>query len=370
MLFGHSHARRYYPRGRALSTIKQPVPARRQHRRVTISDVAHRAGVSPMTVSRVINGEAKVRQSTRDAVNAAIRELGYSPNKAARSLASATQVQIGLLYTNPSSAYLSAMLLGVLEQARQSDTQVVVVECDLGRDAIDAIGKMLKDGVDGVLLAPPLSDFVPALELLGQHDMPTVTIGTQRIEENIPSVGIDDRRAACEMTRHVIAQGHRRIGFIIGSPEQLASGLRLEGFRQAMAEAKLEVAEELVVQGQFSYRSGLAAAEELLALSPRPTAIFASNDDMAAATVATAHRHRIDVPGDLSVCGFDDTLLATTIWPEITTIRQPIADMSHTAIELLAKRIQSRRAGIEEECRHLTLDFELVRRQSDAPPRR
>lgn len=352
-----------------MSTIKQ-IPARRQHRRVTISDVADRAGVSPMTVSRVINGEANVRQSTRDAVNAAIRELGYAPNKAARSLASATQVQIGLLYTNPSSAYLSAMLLGVLEQARQSDTQVVVVECDIGSDAIDAIRKMMKDGVDGILLPPPLSDSLDALRLLAQANMPVVTIGTQRIEEGIPSVSIDDHRAAYEMTRHIISLGHTRIGFIIGSPEQLASELRLNGFRKAMAEAGLEVAEALVVRGRFSYRSGLEAAERLLALSPRPTAIFASNDDMAAATVATAHRHRIDVPGDLSVCGFDDTLLATTIWPEITTIRQPITDMSHTAIELLGRSIRSRRAGLVEECQHLTLDFELIRRQSDAPPRR
>lgn len=321
-----------------------------------------------MTVSRVINRETNVRQSTRDAVNAAIEALGYSPNKAARSLASATQVQIGLLYTNPSSAYLSAMLLGVLEQARQSDTQVVVVECDIGSDAIDAIEEMVKDAVDGILLAPPLSDSLGALTLLQQKGMPTVTIGTQRIEENIPSVSIDDRRAAYEMTRHIISLGHRRIGFVIGSPEQLASALRLKGFRDAMAEARLEVADEWVVQGQFSYRSGLEAAERLLALSPRPTAIFASNDDMAAATVATAHRHRLDVPGNLSVCGFDDTLLATTIWPEITTIRQPITDMSHAAIELLGRLIRNRRAGVEEACEHLTLDFELIRRQSDAPP--
>jgi LacI family transcriptional regulator len=172
------------------------------------------------------------------------------------------------------------------------------------------------------------------------------------------------------MTRHIISLGHRRIGFVNGSPEQLASELRLKGFRDAMAEAGLEAADERVVQGQFSYRSGLEAAERLLALSPKPTAIFASNDDMAAATVATAHRHRIDVPGDLTVCGFDDTLLATTIWPEITTIRQPITDMSHAAIELLGRLIRSRRAGMPEECEHLTLDFELIRRQSDAPPRR
>lgn len=348
--------------------MKQTSP-RRQHAKVTISDVAHRAGVSPMTVSRVINGEANVRPKTRDAVNSAIKELGYSPNKAARSLASATQVQIGLLYTNPSSAYLSAMLLGVLEQARQSDTQVVVVECDTGSDAIDAIEEMIKDGVDGILLAPPLSDSVSALELLRKHEMPVVTIGTQRIEENIPSVSVDDYRAAYAMTEHIVSLGHRRIGFIVGSPEQVASELRLSGFRDAARDAGIEVADELIVQGQFSYRSGLESAEKLLALASIPTAIFASNDDMAAATVATAHRHRIDVPGDLSVCGFDDTLLATTIWPEITTIRQPIADMSHAAIQLLGRSIRSKRSGTAEECRHLTLAFELIRRQSDAAPR-
>jgi LacI family transcriptional regulator len=226
----------------------------------------------------------------------------------------------------------------------------------------------MKDAVDGILLAPPLSDSLSVLQLLQRNEMPTVTIGTQRIEENIPSVSIDDRRAAYEMTRHIIALGHRRIGFIVGSPEQLASELRLKGYRDAMAEAGLEVADELVVQGQFSYRSGLEAAEQLLARIPRPTAIFASNDDMAAATVATAHRHRIDVPGNLSVCGFDDTLLATTIWPEITTIRQPITDMSHAAIELLGRLIRNRRAGVVEECEHLTLAFQLVRRQSAAAP--
>jgi LacI family transcriptional regulator len=350
-----------------LTTIKQ-TPARRQHARITISDVARLAGVSPMTVSRVVNGEVNVRERTRDAVNLAIRELGYFPNKAARSLASANPVRIGLLYTNPSSAYLSAMLLGVLEQARQSDTQVVVVECDIGSDAIDAIQKLMKDGVDGVLLAPPLSDSTSALKLLRQYATPAVTIGTQRIEENIPSVSIDDHRAAYAMTQHIIALGHRRIGFIIGSPEQLASELRLAGFRAAMHDAGLEVADEWIVQGQFSYRSGLDAAEQLLALDPLPTAIFASNDDMAAATVATAHRHRINVPGDLTVCGFDDTLLATTIWPEITTICQPIADMSHAAIELLDKSIRCKRSGTSNESEHLTLDFQLIRRQSDGPP--
>lgn len=350
-----------------MARVKQQT-ARRQHARVTISDVARRAGVSPMTVSRVINGESNVRQSTRESVNSAIAELGYSPNKAARSLASASHVQIGLLYANPSSAYLSAMLLGVLEQARQSDTQVVVVECEPGDDAITAIRGMMSDGVDGVLLSPPLSDSPEALQLLQGSDTLAVTIGTQHIEDNICSVSIDDYEAAAAMTRHIIGLGHERIGFIVGSPEQMASAHRLSGFRDAIAEAGIDASDDLIVQGQFSYRSGLEAAEYLLSLENRPTAIFASNDDMAAATVATAHRYNIDVPRELTVCGFDDTFLATTIWPEITTVRQPIADMAHAAIDMLVRSIQYRRSGLPWECQHRMLDFTLVRRQSDAPP--
>lgn len=355
---------------RAVSLYNEPEMnrerTRRQHAKVTISDVAQRANVSPMTVSRVINGRENVRDSTREAVMAAIDVLGYSPNKAARSLARARQMQIGLLYDNPSSVYLSAMLLGVLEQARQSDTQVVVVECETEEDGLEAIRTLGDRGIGGILLSPPLADTPSVLKLIEQSRTPAVTIGTR--QGNVPSVTIDDYQAARAMTQHIISLGHRRIGFIIGNPEQISSRERLQGFRDTVREAGLEIPEELIVQGRFSYRSGLEAAGKLLDLEKVPTAIFASNDDMAAATVAMAHRYSIDVPHGLTVCGFDDTLLATAVWPEITTIHQPIAKMAHLAIELLEKSIQRRRAAIEAECEHIELDFHLVRRQSDAPP--
>jgi LacI family transcriptional regulator len=345
----------------------RPNTARRRHAKVTISDVASLAGVSPMTVSRVVNNEANVRDSTRRTVNAAIEKLGYSPNRAARSLASANQAHVGLLYANPSTTYLSAMLLGVLEQARHSDNQVVVAECDVGADATRAIRRLIRGGIDGILLPPPLSDSLPVLRLLTRSGTPTVTIGTQRVHEGIPSVSIDNYRAAQTMTQHVIALGHTRIGFVKGSPDQLASEQRLSGFCDAMRGAGLAVADELIVQGRFSYRSGLDAAERLLRLPQRPTAVFASNDEMAAAAIATAHRHGIDVPRELSVCGFDDTLLATTIWPQLTTIHQPISTMSQKALELLDNSIRCRRAGLDNECRHLTLEYRLIRRDSVAP---
>ena len=348
----------------------KPSPRRRQHANITASDVAERAGVSPMTVSRVINGEASVRERTKKAVNEAIRELGYSPNKAARSLASANQIRIGLLYSNPSSTYLSKMLLGVLEQARQSDTQIVVVECAAGSDTDAVIHGMVEDGVDGIILAPPLCDSKQAFRTLRANSMPTVSIGSPHKSSEISSVCIDDYLASHTITQHLISLGHSRIGFIIGTAEQAASTLRLAGFRAALAEAGLEIFDELIVQGEFSYQSGFQATDQLLNLDSPPTAILASNDDMAAGVIAMAHRHHIDVPDDLTVCGFDDTFFATTIWPNITTIRQPITEMSSLAIEMLEKTIRGHRRhpGKAIKSKHRELDFLLMLRDSDAPP--
>ena len=346
---------------------KKGAGGRRQHARVTASDVAKLAGVSPMTVSRVINGEARVRDSTREAVAAAIKKLGYSPNKAARSLASANPIKIGLLFSNPSSTFLSAMLLGVMEHARQSDTQVFVVECATVDKATAVVSEMQDDGVDGILLAPPLCDSREIIRLLKSGRVPAVTIGAEQAEERVSSVNIDDYRASQVMTRYLLQLGHRRIGFIIGSEGQSASRLRFDGFRDATLEAGLETPSELIIQGEFSYRSGFEGAARLLALAKPPTAIIACNDDMAAGVIAVAHRHHLDVPRDLSVCGFDDTLLATTVWPEITTIRQPVSEMANRAISILESCIRRLRSGVAPEYEHVQLPFRLMERDSSAP---
>ena len=322
-----------------------------------------------MTVSRVINGESNVRDNTRESVLNAVAELGYAPNKAARSLASGEQISIGLVYYNPSSTYLSAMLRGLLEQARASDTQIVVVECDTEEDGIKAILASLESGVDGVILPPPLADSPNVLNTLTRSRTLAVMVGCQAPSDRAFSVCIDDRAAAYSMTEHLIALGHNRIGFIAGNPRQSASALRLEGYSSALQVHGIAFDESLVVPGLFTYRSGLEAADTLLRLDARPTAIFACNDDMAAATVATAHRYRIDIPGDLSICGFDDTLLATTVWPEITTIHQPIEAMAHAAVNLLARTLRDRRPDKTVQFETIRLDYRLVRRGSDGPPR-
>lgn len=347
---------------------------RRQSGRPTISDVARLAQCSPMTVSRVINNSAGVRAQARQAVEAAIKDLNYAPNKAARSLAGAIHIRIALLYTNPSAAYLSELLLGCLDQASQSDAHLIVERCNIGigDNCHDnkAIDHMIAGGIDGFLLPPPLCDDASLLALLRRLRAPAVLIGPGRAEAHLAAVMIDDYQAAYDMTRHIIDHGHRRIGFVIGHPDQSASRLRHSGFQDAMVGAGLPVDSALVVQGEFTYRSGFEAGCAMLDLPDPPTAIFASNDDMAAGCVAAAQRKHMDVPVDLTVCGFDDTAIATKVWPELTTIRQPIHDMARYALELLAANIRAERHGKAQAARHAILDYTLIRRDSDAAPRR
>lgn len=334
----------------------------------TISDVARHAGVSPMTVSRVINGESNVRAATRATVEAAIATLRYAPNPAARTLAGAGQKRIGLLYSNPSAAYLSEFLVGSLDQASRSHIQLIVEKCDLGEHEIEVARRLMASGIDGIVLPSPLCDSADLIRVMGEEGIPAVLVGSGHPSETLDAVSIDDFGASRAMMKHLLTLGHTRIGFITGNPQQSSGPLRLEGYRAALAEAGLEVDEALIAQGLFTYRSGLDAADTLLELADPPTAIFASNDDMAAATVAVAHRRSLDVPGDLTVCGFDDTTLATAIWPELTTIHQPIADMARVAVVLLLNTIRLRRDGMRAA--HEVLDFTLIRRQSDAAPRR
>jgi LacI family transcriptional regulator len=347
-------------------------PSRRQHNVPTITDVARKAGVSPMTVSRVINAKHTVREQTRLRVEAAIAELNYAPNAAARTLAGGEEVRIGLLHSNPSFAYLSAFLVGSLDQASRSNVQLVVEKCDEPGQEAAAVAHLLNGRVDGIVLPPPLSDSPDVLAALEAAGLPIVAVATGRAPDWALSVSIDDRQAAYDMTRHLGALGHRRIGFISGNPNQTASAERLDGYRAALADMRLPDDPALVTEGLFTYRSGLDAADRLLDLAEPPSAIFASNDDMAAATVAIAHRRGLDVPSDLTVCGFDDTALATTIWPELTTIRQPVVEMSRMAVELLVRAIRLHKAGRLEDIGdlHVLAEYALIRRQSDAAPRR
>ncbi len=334
----------------------------------TVADVARAAGVSPMTVSRVINGEARVGAETREKVEAAIAALRYVPNPAARSLAGGGQARLALLYDNPSAAFLGELLLGSLDQARRSDALLLVEPYD-GAEPVEALCRRLAEHrIDGVLIPAPLCDEGAVVAALAAAGLPLA-----RIAATVPmavghALGIDDEAAAHAMTRHLIALGHRRIAFV-GGPERLSvSALRLAGYARALGEAGIAVDPVLVAHGDFAYRSGLEAAERLLAADPRPTAIFAANDDMAAGAMAAAHRRWLDVPKDLSITGFDDTATARSLWPELTTVRQPAAAMAARGVEILCAQIAARCTATRFPPQSEAMAFALVRRASDAPP--
>jgi LacI family transcriptional regulator len=334
----------------------------------TIADVAAHAGVAPMTVSRVINGSFKVSEKARKAVQSAVIKLKYSPNVAARALAGTKQIRVGLLFSNPSAVFLSEFLMGSLEQARLSHVQLVVEKCDTDRQEERVVRELLASGVHGIILPPPLCESRRIYAVLSKAGAIAVAVGSASPRTGLLSVGIDDHSAAMAMTRHILSLGHSRVGFICGNPDQTASAERLAGYKAALTEEGIPIDKELIAHGLFTYRSGLEAATKLLKVRSRPTAIFASNDDMGAATIAVAHRQRLDVPKDLSVCGFDDTEFSRSIWPELTTIRQPIAEMARAAMLLLSRNIMARREQRPEVLQNVRLDFSLVRRDSDGPP--
>ncbi len=334
----------------------------------TIADVAREARCSPMTVSRVINGEGNVREETREQVLGAIAKLNYAPNRAARSLAGGEQLRIALMFDNPSASYLSEFLMGALEEASRADIHLVVQNCETIAQAKPLMRHLAEGGITGFILPPPLCDDQSVLDLVSEVEAVAIAVGPGKASGSHAAVLIDDYRAAFDMTRHILDLGHERIGFIIGNPEQVASGRRLNGYKAALADAGIPIRDELIVQGRFTYRSGMQGAERLIAVDPRPTAIFASNDDMAAATVAVAHRRHLDVPNDITVCGFDDTAMASTIWPELTTIRQPIREMTAWAVSAAVRIIKARRSGERAEPEQKMLPYTLVRRESDSAP--
>jgi LacI family transcriptional regulator len=339
--------------------------AGRRGRRAPMKVVAARVGVSPMTVSRAINGREGIRPETRAAVMAAIEALDYKPNAAARSLVTSAELRIGVIYSNPSAAFMSEFLTGAFEEAASRGARLVILRAPKGKDpSSKALKDFIAAGLSGVLLTPPLGDSTAMLKLLAEAHLPTATVAAYAQGSTI-SVRIDDRKAAYEMSSHLLNLGHRRIGFIVGNPDQAASAERLAGFYAAVRE--FQNVETYIAQGDFSFASGLVAAEQLLDRDRPPTAIFASNDDMAAAVVSVAHRRHLDVPRQLTVVGFDDTIPAVTMWPPLTTVHQPVRKLAAEALALLAAHV-SRSAAQARTPGERVLGHTIVHRKSATRP--
>ncbi|MDE2112566.1 MAG: LacI family DNA-binding transcriptional regulator [Alphaproteobacteria bacterium] len=336
----------------------------------TIYDVARYARVSKTTVSRVLNGSPNVDDNTRAAVLRAVNELQFRPNKAARSLASAAEFRIGLLYNNPSVAYFSELLIGALDSSSRNGSQLVVDKCEISdpKAACAAVRNFVKGGITGMMLTAPVSESSELISELTAAGVAVVALATGGFRGEVTCVGIDDYGAAFEMTNYLLNLGHRRIGFIKGHPSHTSSAKRFQGFEAALREAKHDVERPIVAQGLNSYRSGLEAGEKILSAKTIPTAIFATNDDMASAVMSVAHRKGLNVPTDLSVVGFDDTI-AGSVWPQLTTIRQPIHDIAATAIDIIVQNMRALRSGKRPKPRNHLIAHSLIERESTAPPR-
>ncbi len=307
------------------------MPQRKSTNRITIADVAERAGVSSMTVSRVVNRDSNVKSATREKVETAIAELNYAPNIAARSLAGGKVRRICLLYGNPSSAYLGELLLGALEAASEAGAHLIVERTTPDLDP-STLEEHLRRDWDALIVPPPMSDIAGIRALVQKHNFPAAFISSATEPGRANEIRIDDELAAYEMTQFLIKNGHTKIGFIKGHPNQTVSERRYEGYLRALKESDLEKVEDMVADGLFTYRSGEQAGMQLLSVANRPTAIFASNDDMAAGVLAAAGRCGLNVPKDLSVVGFDDSPIASTVWPKLTTLSQPVARMAAEAV--------------------------------------
>lgn len=339
----------------------------RKLRRTTIDEVARAAGVSIKTVSRVTNNEPNVRESTRARVEEAIASLNYQPDPAARSLASRRTYLVGLLHDNPSASYLVNIQNGALRASRDVGYNLLLHPCTYrSPDLKDDIERMIRrTHVEGLVLTPPLSDLREVRELLDGLAVPYVCVAPADELPRDRSVHTNDAEISAEMVRYLHSLGHREIGFIVGHPDHGAVLLREQGYRRAMQELGLEIKPGHVIQGFNTFESAIQRAPELLRRDDRPTAIFASNDEMAAGVIHVAHNMQLDVPGEVSVAGFDDIALAQQLWPALTTVRQPVEEMAQAAMQLLLNRL----TVAEEAPAQQDIPAELVIRDSTSPPR-
>ena len=333
--------------------------------RATIHDVAAKADVSIKTVSRVLNKEPRVRNSTRERVLQAARALSYEPHPLARGLKGRRTRSIGLLYENPQEfSYVQKALEGVFDACRSRNLSLLLRPCP-EQVRIDHVRQfVLQTRVDGVVLLAPLGDRPDIVEMLAELETPMAQVSPGAAQPDTISVNPRDKEAGELLTEHVLSRGHRRIGFIQGDARHGSSHKRLRGFLECLRGHGHVPDKRLIAEGRFTFESGRDAAHKLLRMKSRPTAIIASNDDMAAGAIVAARELGLDVPRDVSVVGFDDSPIASHTWPPLTTMRQPISEMASTAAFCLIDHI----AGEEKGPRNREFDCEIVVRESLAAP--
>ena len=330
---------------------------------LTISDIARLSGVSKRTVSRVINNSPKVRKATREMVQSVIDDLSFRPNAQARGLAARRSYLLGMIYDNPDALFIDEVQRGVLSVCRELGYELVVHPCDSHSDTlvIEAIGFVNRSNLDGVIVLPPVAEDNDLAGALGRAQVPYVRLASVALDTADRVVVANERSAVAAMAEYLVNLGHRRIGYITGPEGRKSTRERLEGFCDVLEKHGCAPREEMIARGAYTFESGIACARTLLEKTAPPTAIFASNDEMAVGVMYTAQEMGMNVPRDLSVAGFDDSALATRIRPSLTTIRRPVREMARLATTKLIASIDGR----EDEARvGIFLDPVLIIRDS------
>jgi LacI family transcriptional regulator len=318
----------------------------------------------------VLNNGSNVRPETRERVRRAVEELGYSVNQQARALASGTARQIMLIHAHspelePNSYYNAGLELGALRGCSSVGVDLVTRAVDPDdANRLRLLAAILEgERPAGLILSPPLSDDMEFIEAAHQAGVQVVAVSAgEHARTAVLAVGIDERAGGHAIGQHLTSVGHRRVGFIKGPPEHRAAALRYDGFVDALREVGIDE-EPWTRTGDFTFKSGVEAGDQLLRDGARVTAIACANDDMAAGVMLALHRAGLQIPDSISVTGFDDTPMSEIVWPPLTTIRQPIKDLAEKAVHLL---IESRSG---DEIDYTCLPFELVVRESTSPPR-
>lgn len=314
--------------------------------RPTIDDVAGLAGVARTTVSRVLNNQPNVRAEVRDKVLQAVETLGYRVNLQARNLAGRRALRIALVHASdfdsePNSYFASGLELGATRSAAALGAQLIthVINQNDPDAALEIVTRVRDDQCDGVVLTPPFSDDVDLLCALEAQAISVVCIaGGPEAEKVAKTVGIDDYQAGFDIGEHLLGLGHRTFGFIKGLKGHISAEGRYDGFLAALARAGLGEEQVRWTRGNFTFRSGLDCAQDLLGSGSAVTALVCANDDMAAGALLAAHKAALRIPQDIAITGFDDTPVSEIVWPPLTTIHQPLKRMGARAVELLAER--------------------------------
>ncbi len=348
---------------RLIAAAEQWLEENKGKRKPTINDVADLAGVSKKTVSRVINNAPRVKASTREQIQTIVEAINFQPDLQARGLASRHSFLVGLIYDNPNAHYVVNIQQGVLDGLNGTGYELVVHPCDRNQpDFVDEARRFIdRQKLRGVILTPSVSEDERMASMLQDIKCDYVRIASVKLDDDKHMLVSNDRTGGFLVAKHLCALGHSRIAFVAGKKGFRSSEERQEGFEEGLKEFGMKLDPKYIAQGEYTFESGIAAGHLLFSIEPRPTAIFAANDAMAAGIMQAMRIKGLRAPNDISIAGYDDFQIALTVWPRLTTVHSPVASIGRMSVEHLLAMNQSNQAA------PVSTPW-LVERESSGPP--